>query len=219
VRLTIAELAQPAILRYSGFPLFLRKPIQQIERHDIAFNLFFGKPVLIVAHHDVFQRPDSLAEIAERINSLAPEIRWSSLATAVDCSTLRRCSPEGVHRVRAYAGAAQIDNPSSSPQRFSVEWSHAPQDPRVEQVLQNELAVPCFEVDHNGIRLSVEMAPGDSQTFAVSYRNELATQGGLGFRWTAKAFLRRRLSEIRDNHLSKNPRVLAAAKTLQRRLP
>ena len=218
VRLTIGELAQPAILRYSGFPLFLRKPIQHTERHDIAFNLFFGKPVLIVEHHDVFQRPDSLAEVAERINSLAPEIRWSNLATAVDCSTLRRCSPEGVHHVRAYSGATQIHNRSSSSQRFSVEWSHATQDPRVEQVLQNELPVPCFEVDHNGIRVSVEMAPGDSQTFAVAYRNELATQGGLGFRWTAKAFLRRRLSEIRDNHLSKNPRVLAIAKTLQRRL-
>jgi hypothetical protein len=218
VRLTISELAQPAVLRYGGFPLFLRKPIQQTARPDMAFNLFFGRPVLIGEHHDLFQRPDSLAEVADSINSLAPEICWSNLATAVDSSTLTRRSPDGVQHVRAYSATAQIHNYSSSSQRVSVEWSHASHYPRVEQVLQNEACVPRFEVDDREIRVSVEMAAGDSQTFAVSYRNEQPTKAGLGFRWTVKAFLRRRLSEIRDNHLSKNPRVLAVAKTLQRRL-
>src|SRR5208283_5022134 len=37
VRLTIGELAQPAVLRYGGFPLFLRKPARQTESQDIAF--------------------------------------------------------------------------------------------------------------------------------------------------------------------------------------
>jgi hypothetical protein len=218
VRLTIRELSQPAILRYNNFPLFLRRRIEETERHDIAFNLFFGKPVFLVAHHDVFQRPDSLAEIAEKINSVAPEIRWRNLATAVGGSTLKRCSAEGVQQVRAYSGATQIHNDLGFAQRFSVEWNHADRDPRVEQVLQNELPAGGFEVNHSGIRASVEMAPGDSLRFAVTYRNDLATEGGLGFEWTAKAFLRRRLSEIRDNHLSKNPQLLAIAKTLQRRL-
>jgi hypothetical protein len=217
VRLTIGELAQPAVLRYGGFPLFLRKPIQRTARPDIAFSLFFGRPVLIVEHHDVFQRPDSLAEVADSINSLAPEIHWSNLATAVDSSTLTRRSPDGVQHVRAYSAAARIHNHSSFSQRVSVEWSHAAHYPRVEQVLQNDASVPCFEVNDREIRVSVEMAAGDSQAFAVTYRNEQPIKAGLGFRWTVKAFLRRRLSEIRDNHLSKNPRVLAAAKTLQRR--
>ena len=70
VRLTIGELAQPAVLRYGAFPLFIRKPIRQTQSHDIAFNLFFGRPVLIVEHHDIFQRPESLVEIAARINSV-----------------------------------------------------------------------------------------------------------------------------------------------------
>ena len=180
-RLTIGELAQPAVLRYAGFPLLLRKPIQQTERHDIAFDLFFGKPVLIVEHHEVFKRPDSLAEVADRVNSLAPEIRWSNLATAVDCSTLRRRSPDGVHQVRAYSGTTQIHNHSSSSQRFSIEWSHAAEYPQVEHVLGNEVPLPCFRVDDHEIRVSVEMAPGDSRTFAVMYRNDQATEGRLGF--------------------------------------
>lgn len=218
VQLTISELAQPAVLRYGGFPLFLRKPIRETQTHDIAFNLFFGRPVLIVEHHDVFQCPDSVAEAADRINSVAPEICWSDLAQAVDGATLTRRTPDGVHHIRAYSGATRIHNPSGSSQRFAVEWSHAGQYPRVDQVLQNGVRIPSFEVDDNRIGISVEMAPGDSQTFSVVYRNEQPVRGQLGFRWAAKAFLRRRLSEIRDNHLSKNPRVLAAAKTLHRRL-
>jgi hypothetical protein len=37
-----------------------------------------------------------------------------------------------------------------------------------------------------------------------------------GFRWNIHVFLWRRLSELRDNYLSKNPNLLTAAKTLQR---
>ena len=36
--------------------------------------------------------------------------------------------------------------------------------------------------------------------------------------WKAKAFFRRRLSELRDNQLSKNPELLSVAKALQRYL-
>ena len=80
VRLPIGELAQPAVLRYGGFPLFVRTTIRQTQSHEIAFNLFFGRPVLIGEHHDVFQRPELLGEIAARIKSVAPEIQWGNLA-------------------------------------------------------------------------------------------------------------------------------------------
>jgi hypothetical protein len=60
------------------------------------------------------------------------------------------------------------------------------------------------------------MSPGDSDTFSVVYRNDQTAIKNLGLRWNTKAFLRRRLSEVRDNYLSKNPRVLAAAEALQR---
>ena len=71
VRLTIGELAQPAVLRYGGFPLFLRKPIRQTQNHDIAFNLFFGRPVLIVEHHQIFQHPEAAGRDRRKINRVA----------------------------------------------------------------------------------------------------------------------------------------------------
>ena len=216
VRLTIAEFAQPAVIRYEGFPLFLRKPIRHTHSHDIAFNLFFGRPVLIVEHHDVFQRPESLAEIATRINSIASEIQWSNLTNVVSNSILKRRAPDGTYHVRAYSNTVRVFNDSDLVERFSIEWSHSGQQTSVEQVLQDGTPCRCFEVDDDGIRLSVTLAPGSSQTFSLVHRNIHATIRNLGFRRNAKAFLRRRLSEVRDNYLSKNPSLLTLAKTLVR---
>ena len=49
------------------------------------------------------------------------------------------------------------------------------------------------------------------------HQNVYATPGRLGFRWSVLAFIRRRLSELRDNYLSKNQYLLKTAKALQRR--
>lgn len=215
VRLTIGELAQPAVLRYGGFPLFLRRPIRRTQSEDVAFNVFFGKPVLIVEHHDVFRRPETLVEIAGKINSVAPDVRWSNLATVASNSTLTRITPEGKHHVRAYSGTVAVSNLSSSIRRLSVEWGF-PDDGVVEQVLMNGALCSGFEVDDAGIRLAVEAAPGSSTTFQLVHRKAGVLVTSLGFRWNARAFLRRRLSEARDNYFSKNQRVLTAAKSLQR---
>jgi hypothetical protein len=217
VRLTIAELAQPAVLRYGGFPLFIRKPIRQTERHDIAFNLFFGRPVLIVEHHEIFQRPQSLVEIAARINAVSPEIHWSNLATAVANSILTRRAPDGTHQVRAFSSTVRIANDSNSIKRYSIKWGGASDRASIEQVLMDGKPCVDFDIDDTGLRLAVELTPGSSRTFSLVHQNVQAMAKNLGLPWNARAFLRRRLSEVRDNHLSKNRYVLAAAKTLQQR--
>ncbi len=217
VRLTIGELAQPAVLRYGGFPLFIRKPICQTHSHDIAFNLFFGRPVLIVEHHEVFQYPEALAEIAARINSLAPDVNWSNLATVVGNSILTRRTPDGTRHVRAYSGTVRILNDSGSTGRYSIEWSESNDGASAKQVLID--GIPCnrFEMDDAGLRISVELGAGSSRTFSVVHSNVYATVGDPGLRWNAQAFLRRRLSEVRDNYLSRNRNLLTVAKAFQRR--
>jgi hypothetical protein len=217
VQLTIGELAQPAVIRYGAFPLFIRKPIRHTENQDIAFNLFFGRPVLIVEHHDVFQTPESVIEIATRINSVAPEIRWCNLATAVNESILTRKAPEGAHHVRAYSNTVRISNDSDSIERYLIEWSDSCDSASIEHVLMD--GTPClgFEITGAGLRLSVELGPSSSHTFSLVRRNVHAGIGSLDLRWKCQAFLRRRLSEVRDNYLSKNHHLLVTAKAFQRR--
>ena len=217
VSLTIADLVQPAVLRYGGIPLFTRNFIKDTQSQDIAFNLFFGKPILIGEHHDTFKRPGSLLELVQKINSIAPGISWSNLESVVDNSTLKRRGPDGTVRVRPYSSNVLIANDSASVKRYSIEWDQSSQCSAVEQVLRDGTQFQGIEIGDTGIRVLAELSPGASRTFSLVYRNDHAVLGKPDFMWDAQAFLRRRLSEVRDNYLSKNQHVLTAAKALQRR--
>jgi hypothetical protein len=219
VPLRIADFAQPAVLRYGGMPLFIRNFIKDVESQDIAFSLFFGRPILIGEHHDIFKRPRPLIELVQKINSIAPGISWLGLETLADNSTLKRRRPDGIVQIRPYSRKVIVANDSASAQRFSIEWRDFGRSSSIEQVLRNGERFPDVEVefDDTGIRVSVELAPGASQIYSLVYRNDYEIMGKPGFMWDAQMFLRRRLSEVRDNYLSKNQHLMTAARALQHR--
>ena len=217
VRLTIRELAQPAVLRYGGFPLFIRNPISRTQNCDVAFNLFFGRPVLIGEHHEIFQHPELLIEIAGRINFLAPEINWSNLATVVSNSILSRRDPDGTYQVRAYSGTVRVENDSDRSRRYSIEWGGCSDASSIEQVLVDGVPCGAYVIDGSMLRFAVDLAPGDSREFSLVHRNEFAFTAALGLRWKVRSLLRRRLSEFRDNYLSKHRFLLMVATALQQR--
>jgi hypothetical protein len=216
--LSLSDFMEPAILKYGGFPLFLRKYPREIALQDIAFNLFFGKPVLIVEHHEIFKDPQPLTQLVSRINTLAPEIRWSNLQAAVENSYLRRWTKDGTLEVRAYTNAGEIENTSKNILRCSVEWPGCGEIP-VKKILLDGMPWHDTRTDDKGIRLSFDVSPGGSREFSVVYQNNFGlSDANSRVPWKAKAFFRRRLSELRDNHLSKNPGLLSVAKALQRTL-
>jgi len=215
--LKLADLAQPAVLRYGGIPLFVRNFIKELQSQDIAFNLFFGKPILIGEHHDIFKQPGSLLEVVQRINSISPGISWSNLESVAHNSTLKRRRPDGTVQVRSYSSNVFIANDSGSVRRFSIEWNQTGQSSPIEHVLRDGTRFAGVEFDDARIRVFAELPPGASQIFSVVYRNDHAALEKPGFMWDAQVFVRRRLSEVRDNYLSKNQYVLTAAKALQRR--
>lgn len=217
VRLTIGDLSQPAVLRYAGFPLFLRKDSLHTPSAGIAFNLFFGRPVLIVEHHNVFQNPQCLIDAVGRINAVAPEIRWSGVGTAVSNSILRRRDSDGTYRIRAYSRTARVANNSASGERLLIEWNHSGEAEPVDNLLRNGTPYDSFGVDHTGIRVSANLDPGSAESFSVVYRKPDVAAARFGVRHTVRAFVRRRLSEIRDNYVSRNASLLGAARTLQQR--
>jgi hypothetical protein len=214
----LGDLCQPAMVRYGGFPLFGRNSARYTRSQDVAFNVFFGKPTLTGEHHDTFENVQSLVEAVGRINAVAPGISWSNLETVASRSLLQRRALDGTIQIRAYSSTAAIVNDSRSIEQFSIKWGQPDQSSPFERVLREGTPFPGVEVDDAGICAIAELPPGSSQTFSVVYRNGHATAESLGFRWDSKAFLRRRLSEVRDNYLSKHQNALRLAKTLQRRL-
>jgi len=215
--LTVREFIQPAILRYAGFPLFLRLYVKEIRSEDLAFNLFFGKPVLIVEHHEVFEYPELLVDVVQKVNSTAPGFHRSGLENAVGDTALERQSPDGTRQVQACASHVQVFNNSDRPVRISIEWNFAGAANSVEQVLDNGMPCSGVEFKECGICVSVDLSPLGSRTFSLRHRSVETARESLGFRWNAKAFARRRLSEFRDNFLSQNPQFLSVAQTLRDR--
>lgn len=218
IRLTLRELAQPAVLRYAGFPLFLRKNSLRTQSADIAFNLFFGRPILIVEHHEIFQDAQPLIDAVNRINTVAPGIHWSNLGTVVSRSMLRRTQPDGSYTVRAFSRSVRVTNPSPSLKRFSVEWNYFTDEARVESMLRDSQPFRNFAADQNGVRATIELEPHGSAQLTVQLAAPAVSLCRFGIRHSTRAFVRRTLSEVRDNYLSKNPSLLAAAKTLHKRL-
>lgn len=214
--LTLGELAQPAVFRFGGFPLFLRSPVDKIRTEDIAFNVFFGRPVLIVEHHQDFEHEERLIALVEQINSTVPGMQWSDLATITSQSVLRRRAPDGRQEIRAYAGTIAIPNDAAMDTGCSVEWSGSFDS----AVLAGVVAAgrPCnFERTGGSIRVRTEVAAGQSMMLSLVHAASHPSSRTLDMRWKTKAFLRRRLSEFRDNYLYKHRRMLQAARAVQHR--
>jgi hypothetical protein len=64
----------------------------------------------------------------------------------------------------------------------------------------------------------IELLAGQSMTLSIIQTSGDPDGRTLDLKWKAKAFLRRRLSEFRDDYLYRNGRVLQAARAVQQRL-
>jgi len=112
----------------------------------------------------------------------------------------------------------RIANDSAAAERFSIEWGPPGEYSPFEQVLRDGVRLPSVEVDDaQNSRLSGIGSPTLPRHFQCFIGSAKATHRDLGFRWNAKACLRRRLSEVRDNYLSRNQNVLTVAKSFTHR--
>ncbi len=205
VSITLSDLIQPAVLQYAGFPLFLRDYSAQTQSAEIAFKLFFGRPAIIVEHHDIFRDPTTLLTAVARINAVAPAIEWVSVDEAVSRAYLWRTGADGTIKIRAYSRTVHLSNSSASPSDFQVEWTQN----HDEEVTSSEATRQREQLDS----LAVANVHLESRTSTVVSIGEVreARRGRLGFQRTAWGFVRRRLSEFRDNYLCRTPVVLDAA--------
>ncbi len=166
--ITLGELCRPAVVRYGGFPLFLRNSVAQMRRFDVAFRLFFGRPILIGEHHNIFKQTDGLLELVRTINSMAPGIRWANLATVTAGSMLVR-KANGKERVRGHARTLNpaVLGESASPR--VVEWAGF-DDPDLLQAVEidGKPATP-FIAPGPESRIAVEV-PGGARQAALVYR-------------------------------------------------
>ena len=167
----------------------------------------------------MFQQPEPLLAAVSRINESTPQVQWSSPACAVSNALLWRRTPGGTYDIRAYSGTVRVANDSGSPARFRIRWTgYDSEEAPPRQVLRDGMPFPEVEIEDHAIRITVDMQAGGSHIFTLVHGNSHGTLNGLGFRRTLRGFVRRRLSEVRDSHLSKKPALLRAAEAFQKHI-
>jgi len=105
--LHVRDLLAPAIMRYWGFPLFVRHYPNCIA--EFALDLFLGKPALIVEHHDYFRNGyEKIETFVEQINRLSDDITWCGLEDVVLATCLTRRRDDNAFELQFYHSRASI---------------------------------------------------------------------------------------------------------------
>ncbi len=204
----VTELIQPSVWSYSGFPLFFRRNVQPLRAEDVAFDAFYGRPVLLCGHHEGFRDTSALLEAVSLINRVLPNTRWRNLQSSLENACLIRTKADGSAQVRAYAMTGEITNASDSVLLCTPEWPES-----TESCLPREEGFAPGDARRERVgHLAFELKPGGSSTFSPckSSRNGIAAVGpSVGAR--IMVHVRRQLTEIRDNYLSRSPTLMSMA--------
>jgi hypothetical protein len=213
----IADLWNIAIMKYGSFPIFTRRYLTHgIE--NFAFDALLGKPCLMVAHHEVFKdRGRELMEFIGRLNSLKWNLRWCSLGDTITHSFNIRKGAAGMRAIQMFAEQLVIENPS--PEAREVVVMKEESDPEcVKAVMVNQKTIDhAFDGHH--LRFKVAIPPGKRTEIRIIYEDKLdlgPENDGLAYR--IKIGVRRHLSELRDNYVSQNDLLYAAAAKVKRLL-
>ena len=187
--------------RFANFPLFIR----HYPRHlpELAFDLFLGKPALLVEHHSFFRAGyDALAETIETLHRLEPRLQWANPATVCSRACWKRVAEDGDVHVLFFTDRFELRNETSQPQQYVLIRHGLPESGTVVSGDGRRLDV---RDEGDGVKARLLLGAGevaeikikDGQPKAVSppYTPCLMYQAGV--------FMRRSLSEFRDNYLDR----------------
>jgi hypothetical protein len=210
--LAISDVIQPSMLSNGMCPLFLRKYVQEVRREDVAWNAFFGQPLLIVEHHEIFRDPSPLLELVTMINRTVPQVVWSSLETSLQGAFLVRETKNGVQSIRPYANSVEVRNGGCSAAKYVTDYRYGVGEEGA-SVCVDERVYQADNVCDGNVTFNV--APESSRKLTLRCHSgpvmspQTSSSGA-----DIKVHLRRRMSEVRDNYLSRNAKVMALAKIL-----
>jgi hypothetical protein len=215
--LTIKDLLDVAVTRYGGFPLFGRRYPRSLL--PFALDLFMGKPALIAEHHEYFRDGyTAVCEFVARMNALDPLLSWQPLNQTLIGSALYKRTGQRTARTAFYTDKFALSNPYGEAMTFRISKKIGSND-SLKYVLRD--GVP-FEhrVTANAVEAELELEPNGHAIIDVVRGNAYA-QTDVTNRLTYKVevAMRRYLSEFRDNHLARSPRLVAFSKKLARLMP
>ena len=201
--ITLRDLVDVAVTRFSNFPLFIRRYPASIA--ESAFDLFLGKPALLVEHHTYFRDGYHLvAECIDKINSLDKRLEWTSLASICTHTCLRRVSSNGDEHVKFFTNRFWIENDSERPKQYVLHRQQSPEDP-VTGVTINGRQANYTQAGHC-VKIFLPLVSGQGAEVRVQFGDldMVPAHRGRNATYSARVFVRRCLSEFRDNYVDTN---------------
>lgn len=201
-----------ANMNYFNFPLFLRRYPEDIS--DFALDLFINKPIFIVEHHGFFKDGGKrICEFVTSINDNFPDINWKSPRHILKNFYLKRKERDGSNCLKIFTGDTIIKNNSNRLISYNIFKQEDGVVPIEKITVDGQKADYVFK--NNAINLKVDIQPKEEKEIKIIYHNYFETSENPGIILNFKVFMRRRLTEARDNYIDKNEILSVAASKMK----
>jgi hypothetical protein len=157
--------------------------------------------MLFYVHQNAFASGiNAFNKTAETVNHLQPRTQWRSLGEIVRHLYLEKLRTDGNYDIRAYASTIHVDNRHKRDVRFFVEKEEDFSLPLT--VFVDGEPYPYYR---SGTRLCLELPirDGMSREVSIKYANDLNVAGVDISKTSLRVYAIRRLSDFRDNVVSK----------------
>jgi hypothetical protein len=213
--LTVADLLAPAVTKYSSFPLFMRRYPREVA--DVAFDLFLGKAALLVEHHDYFKRGyGTMQTFIKQINALSQKLQWTSLKGLLSNTYLQRTIVQDIIECKIFTNYQIIYNPGPIARRYII-LKHEGKEVPIKHIFVDDTKYPV-DITDNHMRLCVDIPPQKAVVVTIDYSNRHEYhREAQNFKRNAKVYLRRYLSEFRDNYLCRHDQLLSLVQRVKKR--
>ena len=211
-----ADLLLPAQDCLFGFAVFKRHYWRDMS--VFAMALFLGKPAILVEHHDFFRHgPAGVEEFVRRLAELRPDLEWRSLGETMARTHVRRLVSPGRYAIRFFTDRFILEHEIEGPTEYFLS-RRVPRAAVVERVLVRNEATP-FTQDKDFVRFKTHADKPEKMIVQVEVA-PVKPSGRYpdGIKYQTSVILRRGLSELRDNVVSRNRFALKAGRFMVKSL-
>jgi hypothetical protein len=193
-------------LEYANFPSVLRMGIKDpatLPPASIAASLFLNGFILFYGHHDLFKDGGGAFDIvADTVNRIRPDIRWSSLGNFTRHLYYERLRDDGDMDVIAYSSEIQLENGMKRKAVYHVRKKESFTIP-IREVLVDGRPYRS-KIESNTIALTVEVPAGRSREIRIVYENDYDPSKVDVSKKGIRVYLLRTFSDFRDLVISQN---------------
>jgi hypothetical protein len=204
--LTMADFLAPAISKYGNFPLFIRRYPGTVA--DFAFDLFLGKPALLVEHHTYFKNGyNKIKECVTQINSLSTDLQWTNLEYLIRNTYLQRTISNDQVECKIFTNHQVIFNQDVIEKKYIIR-KHEDGVVPIKNVSVNGKDYP-YRIEDDNLSICVNIPRESSIEIIIDYDNiHQYEREERNLRSDIKVYMRRYLSEFRDNYMQKDEALL-----------